>query len=181
MSRARPHAARLCVLRPPKRYRRERPNNPEHGHGTMQRRYRQLYRGPWVLGSNLPKAAFSAVDIVQLYERRMQIEETFRDRKSHRFGYALDYARSRHSQRLENLRMIGALAMWVQCLIGLAGYARQLTQHFQANTERRRTVLSWAFLARRLLRSSRWTISIEELRHILAILQTLTAYEPIQT
>jgi len=181
LRKSRPHAARLCVLRPPKRYRRERPNHREHGHGTMQRRYRKLYRGPWVLASNLPREQFSASDIAELYARRMQIEETFRDLKSHRFGYALDYARSRQLKRVENLRLIGALAMLVQCLVGLAGYARRLTRHFQVNTERRRRVLSWAFLARRLLRSVRFTLSMQELREILALLPTLTTYEPVHT
>ena len=48
----------------------------------------------------------------------MQIEETFRDAKSHRWGFALRYARSRSVARLEVLVFLTALAQlvfWLLC------------------------------------------------------------------
>lgn len=181
LSKTHAHCARLCAVRAPKRFRRDRANDREHGHGTMAKRYRKLYSGPWLLASNLPKTDFSVTDIVQLYAQRMQIEETFRDLKSHRYGYAMDYSRSRDRKRLETLRMVGALGMWLQCLVGLAAVAKGLARDFQANTEKRRTVLSWAFLARRLFKARLCAVKMHELRTMMAVLPALTGYLPCNT
>ena len=172
------YEARLCIVRASRKFRKDRPNDREHGHGTMARRYRKLYRGPWLLASNLPEAEFTAENLVELYAQRMQIEETFRDLKSHRFGYAMDYTRSRDPQRLQILRLIGALAMYIQALVGLAAEGCSWTRHFQANTERQRRVLSWGFLARRVLRNPQWTVSARELRDVLRKLPHWTRYAP---
>lgn len=171
--------ARVCVVAPPRQQRRDRPNNREHGHGTAGRRYRKVYREPWVLASNLPADLFGVNDIVKLYAERMQIEETFRDVKSHRYGYALDYTRTRTCRRFSVLRLLGTLALFVQCLIGLTAERKGWAARFQANTERRRRVLSWTFLARRVARSARYQLTYEELLATLALLPKLTHYQPL--
>jgi hypothetical protein len=89
---------------------------------------------------------------MQLYRQRMQIEETFRDLKCHRWGFGLRYARCNSAARLETLLLLGALATLVVWLVGLAARALQLNRHLQANTERRRDVLSTFFIGRELLR-----------------------------
>jgi len=175
------YQARVCVVAPPRQRRRDRPNNREHGHGTMARRYRKLYRGPWVLASNLPEDVFGVNDIVALYAERMQIEETFRDVKSHRFGYALDYTRTRTCRRFSVLRLLGTLALFVQCLVGVTAERKGWAAHFQVNTERRRRVLSWAFLARRVSRSSRYSLDTRELMATLASLPNLAHYQPLSS
>lgn len=170
------HVARLCVARPARRFRRDRPNDREHGHGTMAKRYRQLYQSPWVLATNLPAPGFTAADIVQLYARRMSIEETFRDLKSHRYGYAMDYTGTRDVRRLEVLRLLGALAMYVQYLAGLVARCQGLSRHFQVNTERRRAVLSIFTLGRRLLRSERFGVALSTLYEALNALPAMTLW-----
>jgi len=50
------------------------------------------------------------------------------------------------------LLLLGALAALVVWLVGLAARALQLNRHLQANTERRRDVLSTFFIGRELLR-----------------------------
>jgi len=47
-----------------------------------------------LLATSLPHKPGSERRIKQLYAARMQIEETLRDGKSHRFGFGLRYARS---------------------------------------------------------------------------------------
>jgi hypothetical protein len=89
---------------------------------------------------------------MQLYRQRMQIEETFRDLKCHRWGFGLRYARCNRAARLEMLLLLGALATLVVWLVGLAARALHLNRHLQANTERRRDVLSTFFIGRELLR-----------------------------
>jgi hypothetical protein len=93
--------------------------------------------------------------VVRAYEKRMQIEETFRDLKSHRWGYGLQYARSRCPARLENLLLLTTLATLATWLAGLAAKAAELARHFQANTVRDTAVLSVFFLGRRILSSPR--------------------------
>jgi len=51
----------------------------------------------------LPHQKGSARRIKQLYALRMQIEETFRDMKSHRWGFGLRYARCSDARRFEIL------------------------------------------------------------------------------
>ena len=89
----------------------------------------------------------------------MEIEETIRDLKSHRFGFALRYARTKRSERLEALLLLAALATLVLWLLGLAASERQWGRHFQANTERRRNVLSAVFLGQELWRNHRFTVT----------------------
>src|SRR5206468_1601139 len=86
--------------------------------------------------------------VIKLYALRMKIEEGIRDTKNPRWGFALCYARSRRAERLELLLLVAALATLVCWLAGLAVEALQWDRHFQANTERKRAVLSTVFLGR---------------------------------
>ena len=122
---------------------RKRPN-----YGTNKQLYRILHRTPWLLASSLPHQRSSNAVIKRLYTQRMQIEETFRDLKSHRWGFALRYARTRRTERMETLLLIAALATLLLWLLGIAARARDWLRRFQANTVRHRDVLSTVFLGR---------------------------------
>ena len=113
--------------------------------------YRKLHRAPWLLATSLPHEPGCERRIKQLYATRMQIEETLRDGKSHRFGFGLRYARSSSLQRIQILLLLVALATLVLWLVGLAGRARNLARHLQANTISDRLVLSTPFVGRLLL------------------------------
>lgn len=129
------------VGRPPRR-------GPKKPATTM---YRRLHRAPWLLATSLPHEPGSERRIKQLYTQRMQIEETFRDLKCHRWGFGLRYARCNDGRRLEILLLLGTLATLVTWLIGIAGRAMLWQRRLQANTERRREVLSTFFIGRQLL------------------------------
>lgn len=113
--------------------------------------YRKLHRAPWLLGTSLPFEPGAERRIKNLYATRMQIEETLRDGKSHRFGFGLRYARSGSPHRIEILLLLVALATLVLWLVGLAGRARNLARRLQANTVSDRLVLSTPFVGRLLL------------------------------
>ncbi|MFH0342714.1 MAG: hypothetical protein ACHBNF_11415 [Chromatiales bacterium] len=81
----------------------------------------------------------------------MQIEESFRDMKSARFGRTLEFHRSRDPQRLAILLLILAPALLVLWLIGRIAEERGLMRHYQANTVRHRKVLSVIFLGIRII------------------------------
>lgn len=113
--------------------------------------YRRLHRAPWLLATSLPHGRGSARRIKQLYAQRMQIEETFRDIKCHRWGFGLRYARCNSARRLEVLLLISALSSLVLWLVGICGRALDWARRLQANTERRKTVLSTVFIGQQLV------------------------------
>ncbi len=106
-------------------------------------------REPLLLVTSLPAPVRVVVDV---YGTRMQIEETFRDLKSYRYGWSTRHIRSTRALRVDVLLMIGALAAVVMHLIGLAIRGGVLARGLQANTERRRNVFSTFFLARLALK-----------------------------
>jgi len=105
------------------------------------------------------------------------MEETIRDLKNHRFGFALRYARTKRPERLEALLLVAALATLILWLLGLAAAERQWNRHFQANTERRRPVLSTVFLGQELWRNHRFKVRLAELFEALKRLKLLVIQE----
>lgn len=149
LSRRTRYSARLYLVRAyaPAKGGRRKPNNRR----PNAKMYRRLHRAPWLLATSLPHQLRGERRIKQLYATRMQIEETLRDAKSHRFGFGLRYARSRSAARIQILLLLVALATLVLWLVGLIGRALNLARHHQANTLSSRAVLSTPFLGRQLL------------------------------
>jgi hypothetical protein len=114
-----------------------------------ERELRQAALDPWLLATSLPEG--DANYIVSLYAKRMQIEETFRDAKNHRFGWSLGGVRLSSPQRTAALLVLAALALVVITLIGMGAERRGAHRAYQANTEKRR-VLSFFVLACAILR-----------------------------
>lgn len=117
-----------------------------------EREMRQAALDPWLLATSLQ--AGTAPYIVSLYAKRMQIEETFRDAKNHRFGWALCNVRTGSVSRAGTLLLLAALALVVVTLIGMAAEHQGAHRSYQANTSNRR-VLSFFVLACAILRRGR--------------------------
>lgn len=75
-------------------------------------------REPWVLITSLATQAASAARIIQLYARRMTIEESFRDLKSGALGAGLEHSLTHKRERLSSLLVLFALAQFAAWLIG---------------------------------------------------------------
>lgn len=108
---------------------------------------------PWLIATSLP------IDndkngrwIISCYKRRMQIEEDFRDTKSHQFGFGLRYSQTNNAERLKILLLIGMLCMFTCWIIALAAKSKRLHYDYQSNTVKDKTVLSVSFLACQLIR-----------------------------
>jgi hypothetical protein len=129
---------------------RPRRTGPKQQNTTL---YRRLHRAPWLLATSLSHHRRMGNWVKSLYGKRMQIEETFRDLKSHRWGLGLRYALSHSAARLEILLLIGSLATLVHWISGLFAVETGQARNFQANTERHRRVLSIVFLGQQLLRT----------------------------
>jgi len=140
-----------------------RPRKPAHPTPHHQRARRHA-REPWLLATSLSPRHWSARRVVRAYEKRMQIEETFRDLKSHRWGYGLQFARSQSRVRLENLLLITTLGTLTTWLVGLAAKTKGWMRHFQANTESHKAVLSVFTLGRRVLKSRCFRLARDDLQ-----------------
>jgi hypothetical protein len=108
-------------------------------------RYRRHALEPWTLATSLEGTAH---EIVRIYRERMQIEETFRDAKSHRFGFALSYARTSSVARADVLLLLASFGLLAAMLIGIAAEAAKLHLRYQANTIKSRRVFSLVALGR---------------------------------
>jgi len=73
-----------------------------------EREFRKSARDPWLLATSLTR--HKAANVVAIYAMRMQIEETFRDAKNHRFGWSLRHVRTRSVERMTILLMLTTLA-----------------------------------------------------------------------
>ena len=109
--------------------------------------------------------------------KETNLTATIRYLKSHRFGFALRYARTKRPERLETLLVLTALTTLTLWLLGLAASDCQWSQHFQANTERRCTVLSTVFLCQQMWRNHRFKITLAELFNALKRLKLLIIHE----
>lgn len=89
-------------------------------HSRSSKKNRMAQREPWLLAASPRLAALSAEQVVQLYAGRMQIEQTFRDLKNHKWGMGLQNSETRVLKRMSILILIGALLSYALWLIGLA-------------------------------------------------------------
>jgi hypothetical protein len=87
----------------------------------------QSAREPWLLATSLTD--MSSPQIIDLYAKRMQIEESFRDLKCDRFGCAFHYSLTRSAQRLAVLLLLHALATFVAWLSALADDDESTKRH----------------------------------------------------
>ena len=136
--------------------------------GAREAKLAQRNREPWLLASNLERVR--AHQVVKVYRTRMQIEEAFRDLKAYRHGFAFRSNMGRQRERVANLLLLGALGMLATWLMGLIAQARGLHRGMQANTERRRRVLSVFFIGTRLL-AKNLAVTAAELRAALLALR----------
>jgi hypothetical protein len=113
-----------------------------------ERQYGQMYRDPWLLVSSLEDS--HPKTIVDMYALRMQIEQNFRDIKSSHYGFGLEESGSQDLMRLGNLLLIALVALFMAFLLGLCAEKSSLHRAFQANTVKKRRVLSLVFLGKRV-------------------------------
>ena len=125
---------------PPSPYRRRR---------HAQQKIAESAREPWLLATSLLDD--TARRVVNIYWCRMQIEQSFRDLKSHRFGWGFEDVRTIRPERVDIILMLATLATFAAILVGLAAERDGRQYAFQANTIRTRRVLSLVWLGQRII------------------------------
>ena len=117
---------------------------------------------PWLISTSLTGGQDEAKRIINLYKARMQIEEAFRDIKSHRLGFSLSESLTRNRQRLDILLLIGALATFISWLMGILAELEQWHRHYQSNSDKKRRVLSIFFIGCQLVKEKCRTLQRRE-------------------
>lgn len=138
-----PLRCQIVVVRPPRRGRRQRLRNGATASGGHPQKMMRAAREPWVLAHS-PSLSRSPRQIVRLYAQRMQIEASFRDLKSHRYGCAFEDTQTRSAERLEVLLLIHLLATLMAWLAAVSTTALH-EQRFRISLLRR----GWELLRRR--------------------------------
>lgn len=146
-----PMECEVILYRKNKKFRKHINRSGNNTNNTESNRCSRRNKDPWLLVTSLAKER-SAQEIVAIYAKRMQIEEDFRDLKSHQFGFGLRYCRSNNSKRIEVLLLIAALACLTCWLISLSAKEKNLHYDFQSNSIRHRNVLSIVYLGCQIMR-----------------------------
>ncbi len=121
-------------------------------YSCLNKQYREMNTTPWILITSLKETKGGNDNIVKIYAKRMQIEQNFRDDKNERWGFSMQFSRTKTPERINVLLMLVAIASFVLMLIGVASETLQLHKRFQANTVKTRRVLSLITLAKEVLR-----------------------------
>jgi len=136
------------------------------GHKAMNaysRKHAASAKEPWLLATSLAPGSTLAKRVVEFYAMRMQIEESFRDLKSTRFGLSLELHLTYQVERLQVMLLIAVLALMVAWLMGKATELTGQHWQYQANTVKKRKVLSTIFIGLKMMDDRRTTLTTRDL------------------
>lgn len=128
----------------------------ERARNRYSRKIAQRESEPWLLAVS-PRLDLTPAQVVAIYARRMQIEQSFRDLKSHRYGVGFEDSLTRTADRLATLLLILALVSfvaWISC----RSATRETLDLATATLTRshRASVISWHRVGWQLLRDLRY-------------------------
>ncbi|MDP1663576.1 MAG: IS4 family transposase, partial [Methylobacter sp.] len=103
---------------------------------------------PWLLVVSPSLEAYSAIRIVDYYRTRMQIEEGFRDTKSHHYGLDLTRESRIQAERRANLLLIAALIIFALWLVGLSLKGTATERQIKVNSGTKRSPFSLIFFGK---------------------------------
>lgn len=173
LSVKRPYPCHLYLYKKPKQYRKANRSVMHIAKHSNSDVFEAQQKEPWLLATNLHPDEYGAKKIVQLYGKRMQIEEAFRDLKSDKFGFGITLSRSKNIKRLNILLLIAAIATLCLWWVGVFAQQQGWHRHFQANTVVDRRVLSIPFLALQILQREDYFIRLADLDESLCLLTYL--------
>jgi hypothetical protein len=171
LAKANPRKCNLFLFKQRKKHRSHTNLRGHRVRCSVSLKHARREREPWLLASSLNYSQGLEKKIIQIYKMRMQIEESFRDIKNQRFGFAMSETRSKNKNRFNVLLLVGALASLAVWLIGKIAHNMKLQYQYQTNTIRKRNVLSLFFLGCAVYRKG---TEFEEPDYVLAM-QSLNA------
>lgn len=144
------HPCRIITTRPSPKGRKVKLSRGKTTAKLASGSYRNAAKEPWILATNLP-LEYKASAIVKLYSKRMQIEESFRDVKSHQFGLSARYVRTRCIYRWSVKMLLAAIVQITFWVVGIIGHSQGMQKIFQSNTIKDRKVFSYFTLGQLIL------------------------------
>jgi Transposase DDE domain len=141
-------------------------------HTGTERNQRKRALDPWLLCTSL--LLLEKEQVVGIYKRRMEIDEGFRDIKSHQWGWSFEDTKSQQAKRLQVLLLVAALGSYGVVMVGLAAEQQQLQYRYQANTTKTRRVLSLFHLGKLIVMRKEESLLIGvNVREVHLLLQAL--------
>jgi hypothetical protein len=119
IARSKPLTSRVVLHAKPAKGRKHRNRQGVPPRNSNSRKNAQRESEPWLLVAS-PSLKLSARQLIALYGRRMQIELSFRDLKSHRYGQGFEDSLTRKGVRIEVLLLLSAMAAFASWLVGMA-------------------------------------------------------------
>lgn len=138
INRSHPVACVLAVYRKPAKGRKHITRHGAVARSKLSRQCAAREREPWLVVASPGLAHMSARQLIALYGRRMQIEASFRDLKSHRYGHGFEDSLTRKQHRLSILLLVNAMASFAQWLVGLGCEATGIDQWLYPAKRRRK-------------------------------------------
>lgn len=120
--------------------------------------YENLAKEPWLLATSDER--LTSQQVVDLYSKRMQIEQNFRDDKSLQYGFSWRFSKSTGINRMSILCLIASLASIALWFVGHEAERRNWHTKFQANTIKNRRVLSFLTLAKQVIKQFKRRITL---------------------
>jgi hypothetical protein len=137
VARSVPLTARVVLHAKPPQGRKHHNQQGVPARNSYSRQHTRREQEPWLLMAS-PNLKLSARQLVALYARRMQIELSFRDLKSHRYGQAFEDSLTRKGPRIEVLLLLSTLAAFATWLVGMACEASGIDQWLTPFRSKRR-------------------------------------------
>lgn len=144
------HSCRI-ITSPKKLGGRKKSSRPSKNDRAGRDGCRRSAKEPWILATNLSSEQYSTTQIILYYSKRMQIEESFRDLKSHQFGLSARYIRTRCLYRWGVKMLLAAIVQIMFWVIGVIGHSQGFQRVFQANTVKDKKVFSYFYLGQLII------------------------------
>ena len=176
LSRAQPNPAVLHVVKNPKKGRVEKSTLGQPTRNARSNKIAKREREPWLIATSPSLNHLTAKQVMSIYRKRMQIEEAFRDIKCERYGLGLSNSLTTAAKRLEILLLLGALALLMLWMTGVAAVKQKHHYRYQSNTTRNRRVLSSIFLGMQILRHEPGKFNRQQLQSALDSLTNEATY-----
>lgn len=151
VSKADPIKTHLYLIKLPKKFRTRLNKYKQKARDKKNKVYSKSAKEPWLLASSLENPSTSS-EIFAMYAKRMQIEQNFRELKSSQYGFSFEHAYSKSIERIQILLMIAMFATLMAYLTGFIAELNHWHYQFQANTTRKRRVLSLFYLGCRIIK-----------------------------
>ena len=107
---------------------------------------------PLAIVTSLAHTSTMANKVIKIYQARMQIEEAIRDLKSTKYGFGFEHMLSYKPKRILMLLLIAMIAALIAYITGLIAENKNQQYQFQANTIKKRRVLSLFYLGKRIIK-----------------------------